>query len=86
MWAAMLNHPEGRLRPAGRQLVLEALHAVAEGGAVAWVDEAPSETAAASVPLLCGERRMSSVAGATRRNLDDLLSLLRRHRPSRRSR
>lgn len=56
-------------------LLRDALESVVDGGLVVWVSGAACDAAGVAVPLLSGERRIRSVAGATRRDLQDLLAL-----------
>jgi len=67
--AALVFWPE-------RDCIRDALEAVVEGGMVVWVSHVPGDRAGISVPQLAGERRVRSVSGATRNDLEDLLALL----------
>lgn len=59
-----------------RDLVREALEAVVDGGLVVWVSEIPDDLDGVPAPLPTRERRLRSVAGATRRDMADLLALV----------
>src|SRR5262249_40532507 len=58
-----------------RDLVRNALEAIAEGGVVVWVGVAGPPPAGIAVPLLAGERCVRSVTGATRRDVAETLAL-----------
>ena len=57
-------------------LVRDALEAVVDGGLVAWVSEIPDDPVGIAAPLPTRERRVRSVAGATRRDIADLVALV----------
>jgi len=54
----------------------DAVEGVVEGGVVVWVSHVPGDRAAIFVPQLAGERRIRSVTGATRNDIEDLLALV----------
>ena len=57
-------------------LVRDALEAVVDGGLVVWVSEIPGDLVGIAAPLPTRERRVRSVAGATRRDMADLVALV----------
>jgi alcohol dehydrogenase, propanol-preferring len=59
-----------------RDLVRHALEAVVDGGLVVWVDDVPDDPAGIAIPLPTRERQARSVAGATRRDVANLISLV----------
>src|SRR5215472_12501101 len=67
--AALVFWPE-------KDCIRDALEAVVEGGMVVWVSHVPGDRAGISVPQLAGERRVRSVSGATRNDVEDLLALV----------
>ncbi|HKA48099.1 MAG TPA: alcohol dehydrogenase catalytic domain-containing protein [Candidatus Dormibacteraeota bacterium] len=56
--------------------IRDALEAVVDGGTVVWISHVPNDRAGISVPQLAGERRVRSVTGATRNDVEDLLALV----------
>ena len=56
--------------------IRDAIEAVVEGGVVVWVSHGPADRAGISLPRLAGERRIRSVTGATRNDIEDLLALV----------
>jgi hypothetical protein len=77
--AAAPQPPEEALEAAvvfapAQDLFADALRAVIDGATVVWVSTVPLRTVTVSCPLLVGERRVRSVAGFTRRDLEDLLA------------
>jgi alcohol dehydrogenase, propanol-preferring len=52
------------------------LEAVVDGGLVVWVDDVSDDPVGIAIPLPTRERQARSVAGATRRDVVDLIALV----------
>jgi alcohol dehydrogenase, propanol-preferring len=59
-----------------QDLVRHALEAVVDGGLVVWVDDISDDPVGVAIPLPTRERQARSVAGATRRDVVDLIALV----------
>jgi alcohol dehydrogenase, propanol-preferring len=67
---------DGALVAPAQDLVRHALEAVVDGGLVVWVDDVSDDPVGIAIPLPTRERQARSVAGATRRDVVDLIALV----------